>query len=195
MGSPGKIISTHTPLAGRDDFTTSPVRSIKISTHTPLAGRDDIMLYIVIKFRHFNSHAPRGARQASQDRHCQQLHFNSHAPRGARRDRWVPVVSYSDVNSHAPRGARRIHRRSDYITLKFQLTRPSRGATVSHQESRGSLDISTHTPLAGRDPLAPFRQHIIVISTHTPLAGRDIDEQTNKVRLVISTHTPLAGRD
>ena len=80
------------------------------------------------------------------------------------------------------------------------------------------INISTHTPLAGRD----FKINKIlltqVISTHTPLAGRDITSQniahgqvlfqlTRPSRGVtevggsgyvcnyISTHTPLAGRD
>ena len=101
---------------------------------------------------------------------------------------------------------------------KFLLTRPSRGATYDDQKVYLDFNISTHTPLAGRD------QHNITvelyenISTHTPLAGRDI-----RVRMMsncsfvflltrpsrgatnlhtysfgnteISTHTPLAGRD
>ena len=33
-------ISTHTPLAGRDDILREKLDYMKISTHTPLAGRD-----------------------------------------------------------------------------------------------------------------------------------------------------------
>ena len=34
--------------------------------------------------------------------------------------------------------------------------------------------ISTHTPLAGRDPKATEKHYgYVLISTHTPLAGRD----------------------
>ena len=33
------------------------------------------------------------------------------------------------------------------------------------------------------------------ISTHTPLAGRDVGDQNKKRADGISTHTPLAGRD
>ena len=56
--------------------------------------------------------------------------------------------------------------------------------------------ISTHTPLAGRDPFVVAAFSGILISTHTPLAGRDVfifaisEDFYN-----ISTHTPLAGRD
>ena len=34
------IISTHTPLAGRDKIEWFDLAGAKISTHTPLAGRD-----------------------------------------------------------------------------------------------------------------------------------------------------------
>ena len=76
-------ISTHTPLAGRDEFSAqmnslsfkflltrpsrdvTPVRIMKfadviISTHTPLAGRDYIQNDYCRQWRHFYSHAPRG---------------------------------------------------------------------------------------------------------------------------------------
>ena len=59
------------------------------------------------------------------------------------------------------------------------------------------FDISTHTPLAGRD--AQIDKKItprFVISTHTPLAGRDYNLiNTSGEVNEISTHTPLAGRD
>ena len=80
------------------------------------------------------------------------------------------------------------------------------------------LQISTHTPLAGRDagsivayleldtflltrPLRDVTQITLTdnvfspISTHTPLAGRDEDQKLYENDGYISTHTPLAGRD
>ena len=59
-----------------------------------------------------------------------------------------------------------------------------------------NLEISTHTPLAGRDKNPASVVTGVGISTHTPLAGRDLvgdilREKTNR----ISIHTPLAGRD
>ena len=35
------MISTHTPLAGRDAYYIYIIAYLSISTHTPLAGRDD----------------------------------------------------------------------------------------------------------------------------------------------------------
>ena len=55
------IISTHTPLAGRDLDDSVPKLNELISTHTPLAGRDVIVVYGFLQCSYFNSHAPRGA--------------------------------------------------------------------------------------------------------------------------------------
>ena len=39
------IISTHTPLAGRDEVVSDYIMDKMISTHTPLAGRDVFWLF------------------------------------------------------------------------------------------------------------------------------------------------------
>ncbi len=80
------------------------------------------------------------------------------------------------------------------------------------------MQISTHTPLAGRDVGGGKRYGTERISTHTPLAGRDVRAGTMDITrkeflltrpsrdvteeigrdawgYIISTHTPLAGRD
>ena len=103
--------------------------------------------------------------------------------------------------------------------IKFQPTRPLRGATEAAQDLTDQIDISTHAPLAGRDQSAPADVRCRTpISTHAPLAGRDlyplalylcnIDFNPRApcgARLAtgwragsrhkISTHAPLAGRD
>ena len=58
-----------------------------------------------------------------------------------------------------------------------------------------AYNISTHTPLAGRDLVKFKNKSELCISTHTPLAGRDRIVTERKLKSVISTHTPLAGRD
>ena len=60
---------------------------------------------------------------------AQELNFNSHAPCGARPVCPYPLRSTSHFNSHAPCGARQ-----------------------QGERIKGSTRISTHTPLAGRDP-------------------------------------------
>ena len=72
---------------------------------------------------------------------------------------------------------------------------PSRDVTRVLEYDGINCLISTHTPLAGRDPVVVPQGKLDLISTHTPLAGRDRvcvgDYELKK----ISTHTPLAGRD
>ena len=167
-------------------------------------------------------------------------HFYSHAPRGARRGRVERPAGRTDFYSHAPRGARPI---VDFVTPKittFLLTRPSRGATpvfvslvafnafLLTRPSRGAtfvcirlhsfLEISTHTPLAGRDRLEtrafylrlhfyshaprgarPLRPCLPIpqshFYSHAPRGARRITWTHSNRLPCISTHTPLAGRD
>ena len=78
----------------------------------------------------------------------------------------------------------------------FQPTRPLRGATRAARHAAAYSIISTHAPLAGRDPVECSSSDADGISTHAPLAGRDRRARVDdgKPRL-ISTHAPLAGRD
>ena len=70
-----------------------------------------------------------------------------------------------------------------------------RGATHRRQHSAEYGGISTHAPLAGRDPAKIAVGIIFEISTHAPLAGRDISNLRIYDTPRISTHAPLAGRD
>ena len=65
---------------------------------------------------------------------------------------------------------------------KFLLTRPSQGVTYDYNEVIGDADISTHTPLAGRDAAVAGGVETTGISTHTPLAGRDQKVQRSDTR-------------
>ena len=53
-------ISTHTPLAGRDENDAILICDYKISTHTPLAGRDSQWVDGWRETCDFYSHAPCG---------------------------------------------------------------------------------------------------------------------------------------
>ena len=78
---------------------------------------------------------------------------------------------------------------------RFQLTRPSRGRNIRLPFRGVGLQISTHTPLAGRNYTIKNVVEIIPISTHTPLAGRNHKKHNYGKGNRISTHTPLAGRN
>ena len=132
----GEFISTHAPLAGRDNKTeeafyvgvlfqpTRPLRGatavrepfhaiLEISTHAPLAGRDRFRGTIALP-KAISTHAPLAGRDF---------------PRLLRRP------ENQDFNPRAPCGARRA------------------GGQYRHQ----GLQISTHAPLAGRDILIPLK--------------------------------------
>ncbi len=97
--------------------------------------------------------------------------------------------------SHAPCGARQRWVDYNVAAEAFLLTRPLRGATVIAISKILIPDISTHTPLAGRDKIDGDFLGMTDISTHTPLAGRDGAHSADYDQDNISTHTPLAGRD
>ena len=54
------IISTHTPLTGRDIMVGAFVNLCYISTHTPLTGRDEFFVTLTFDRSNFYSHAPYG---------------------------------------------------------------------------------------------------------------------------------------
>ena len=103
-------------------------------------------------------------------------------------------------------------------SLKFQPTRPLRGATLAQKFSVSIHTISTHAPLAGRDPISVRSGTATEIFQPTrPLRGATISnaslgkverfQPTRPLRgatllglgiykfVKISTHAPLAGRD
>ena len=122
-------------------------------------------------------------------------------------------------NPRAPCGARPPTGRAATGAVRFQPTRPLRGATRDHVELFGIDPISTHAPLAGRDCLRPS----LICATLTfqptrPLRGATLwigsairfssFQPTRPLRgatcasafsicgiEIISTHAPLAGRD
>ena len=80
--------------------------------------------------------------------------------------------------------------------MTFLLTRPLRDVTWLEDTDPEYINISTHTPLAGRDAesTAVFRGEYRFLLTR-PL--RDVTDIafTCDIAASISTHTPLAGRD
>ena len=193
----GQSISTHAPLAGRDNMTyaewagwkkfqpTRPLRGATyelitgswesgISTHAPLAGRD-LMRDATELLSDISTHAPLAGRDYRLLRlpHCQVI--STHAPLAGRdtASAFSPPPS-KHFNPRAPCGARQGIKAMGSWIKEFQPTRPLRGATSYGRCCGGFLPISTHAPLAGRDHcgggVQPSRYRI---STHAPLAGRD----------------------
>ena len=157
------LISTHTPLAGRDspdfdiketywDFYSHAPRGARhddttvsmlldcISTHTPLAGRDEKDARGGTRYR-ISTHTPLAGRDDLCRPQCFVCsHFYSHAPRGARHMRSKCRAERKHFYSHAPRGARPVDLNAARVLFIFLLTRPSRGAT---RGIRQSFDVRT----------------------------------------------------
>ena len=77
-------ISTHAPLAGRDENNQIQHSNIKISTHAPLAGRDEKIWHLYPADPDFNPRAPCGARLVGLLESTDVMYFNPRAPCGAR---------------------------------------------------------------------------------------------------------------
>ena len=147
-------ISTHAPLAGRDENTQSrSAFDTDISTHAPLAGRDAAACMKSKGQRLFQPTRP--LRGATFRRSCWRPHrrnFNPRAPCGARpRAACCLCRRTTDFNPRAPCGARRRNTISNSYQYLFQPTRPLRGATNVANVTAVISPISTHAPLAGRD--------------------------------------------
>ena len=100
-------ISIHAPLAGRDLTTGGQTQLTNISIHAPLAGRDPLFLTILGHVL-ISIHAPLAGRDSGD------------------------LLSYTTgnyFNPRAPRGARPLKIKHTIIKIRFQSTRPSRGAT------------------------------------------------------------------
>ena len=146
-------ISTHAPLAGRDLR-----RSVGLQGHIlfqptrPLRGATWSRSCRSRSIHHFNPRAPCGARQRHRHIELFAVEISTHAPlagrdRGASED----ARPTSDFNPRAPCGARRAILQGWAAAMRFQPTRPLRGATVSANGELYIWSISTHAPLAGRD--------------------------------------------
>ena len=117
------------PLRGATSVATAKQGVHKISTHAPLAGRDT---------------------SKAETQACG-LNFNPRAPCGARRFYGTCHGRNRNFNPRAPCGARQNGRRRFLSIVRFQPTRPLRGATSQMARRTKPTSISTHAPLAGRD--------------------------------------------
>ena len=84
-------------------------------------------------------------------------------------------MGYAYFNPRAPCGARPYSSMIHCTSVRFQSTRPLRGATVNFTHKPSAVTISIHAPLAGRDleQFGKVRVVMVTISIHAPLAGRD----------------------
>ena len=101
-----------------------------------------------------------------------------------------------DFYSHASCEARRAQFPIFGVPQYFYSHASCEARRIARQYYDEHKDISTHTPLARRDPQPQSQRNSeALISTHTPLARRDQGTSCPSEQSPISTHTPLARRD
>ena len=172
---PATRISTHAPLAGRDrDMTPEEIAEL-ISTHAPLAGRDNYATGMTANSIRFQPTRPlRGAtRSAEQGGRARAI--STHAPL-AGRDGYNPRPRQDGrpyFNPRAPCGARHGSTIKRGDGMRFQPTRPLRGATISSHHLSAREVFQPTRPLRGATLEALKDRAVLDISTHAPLAGRD----------------------
>ena len=123
------LISTHTPLAGRDSVLQVWISELAISTHTPLAGRDPVLFLVFRQVSKFLLTRP--SRDVTfQPTICfTSLRISTHTPLAGRDRLPFYLAVATKISTHTPLAGR---------DRRLILHSPIRR-------------ISTHTPLAGRD--------------------------------------------
>ena len=129
--NPGAFQSPR-PLRGATNKLPAGLQVGDISTHAPLAGRDDCLDGSAFGLLHFNPRAPCGARHIALVVHRVLHRISIHAPL-AGRDEFIEslVMEIDRISTHAPLAGRDqdgvIY---DSWNSEFQPTRPLRGATM-----------------------------------------------------------------
>ena len=120
--------------------STRPVRGATLSMLIDLTGQK------------FQSTRPVRGATARRDGHASVAQVSIHAPRAGRDVELSCTYPPLDgFNPRAPCGARPLRRCGEVGPLRFQSTRPVRGATEHLQGLQSSHRVSIHAPRAGRD--------------------------------------------
>ena len=100
-------ISTHAPLAGRDEKSAPTTGITYISTHAPLAGRDPLRLSARRRpTSNFNPRAPCGARRHPTGGGGHRCKISTHAPLAGRDSKTVIFELGAQISTHAPLAGR-----------------------------------------------------------------------------------------
>ena len=196
-------ISTHAPLAGRDQEGKQAYGSNEQFQPTrPLRGATDIRLDIRLPQKQFqptrplrgattsfvmsttisraiSTHAPLAGRDGVVAHIAESPAISTHAPlagRDAAASSLLPF--FFDFNPRAPCGARRQALPRVLGGEGFQPTRPLRGATPGRARSGSrKCQFQPTRPLRGATLAEDRVGHGESISTHAPLAGRDAQKK------------------
>ena len=170
----------------RGEPTVSAMRFSRplISTHSPRAGRTIPLAPVVDIDDDFNSLAPCGANLLRLLAIALQLTFqltrpvrgepylsesstlilaiSTHSPRAGRTENCLHFLNApSHFNSLAPCGANPVCEKPACCRSSFQLTRPVRGEPIDYMVNGVPVEISTHSPRAGRTHLEQGQKSLV----------------------------------
>ena len=212
-------ISTHAPLAGRDNDVGVRPLGDGISTHAPLAGRDSPHLATSRRENRFQPTRPlrgatmrtnvcgtslsfqptrplRGATSSDKDKDNKQSNFNPRAPCGARPPSVTGAINILYFNPRAPCGARP----SKYPCMhrdKYFNPRAPCGARPGLYVDYCTLcsHFNPRAPCGARRRSAKHSAYPLIFQPTRPLRGATWRWIRRSRICWISTHAPLAGRD
>ena len=167
-----------------------------VSIHAPRAGRDATLRRPRKRRRKFQSTRPaRGATTYTSAAYWA-LVVSIHAPRAGRD--WAKHFenNRSRVSIHAPR-AGRDKTGSDYLSgMRFQSTRPARGATSPGSRMGSDLyGFNPRAPRGARLGIAGCTMRLIVFQSTRPARGATNNALQTEIGRYVSIHAPRAGRD
>ena len=120
----------------------------------PARGATDTHGAVLLRRTDFNPRSPHGERLQKSLEAFEQKDISIHAPRtGSDRpaDKRCNQLR-KPFNPRSPHGERLKYQRDVNIVIKFQSTRPARGATKARAQRWNRLVISIHAPRTGSDP-------------------------------------------
>ena len=121
---------TH-PTRGATTFREVHTVADKFQLTHPTRGATKLFLMSSNLFGNFNSHTPHGVRPVLYPRFLRHLYFNSHTPHGVRHYNVPAGHKFTEISTHTPHtGCDFLFLHIIHISLLFQLTHPTRGATV-----------------------------------------------------------------
>ena len=159
-------------MRGATHPNTLGYRAASISIHAPRAGRD---------------HCPSRTRPAG--------HISIHAPR-AGRDRAALYIRVStEISIHAPRAGRDAHSGQQHSPLiRFQSTRPVRGATRSYNKYKDALGFQSTRPVRGATTAARGNKpRAYNFNPRAPCGARPIQIPLDTEPQVFQSTRPVRG--
>ena len=213
-------ISIHAPIVGCDTLSTLDIyRQSNFNPRTHRGVRRNIGITFIIGIAYFNPRTHRGVRLCCSIKLIALMKFQSthpswgatnsvstqasislisiHAPIvGCDQRAQVCSYLYEDFNPRTHRGVRRFLVSCSVLSLIFQSTHPSWGATYKALYATVSENISIHAPIVGCDEYSiVFDKHI---ADFNPRTHRGVRHYWNVIVYAydkISIHAPIVGCD